>query len=143
MKKEILQTVSSFLHRAFTGTLVVCAFMLTSLPLAADAQTLTTYTNAPEIKYLGTVEGKLVFQIDLKSVAQGNQYVSIKDEEGNTLYSERVRDDKFSRKFAFDQEEFEGRKVSFVIQGGKERAAQTFEVARSMRLVEDLVITRL
>ena len=143
MKKEILQTVNGFLRSAFAGIMVVCALMLTGLPLAADAQTLATYSNHPEIKYLGTIQGKMVFQIDLQNIAANNQFVSIKDEEGNILYTERVRDNKFSRKFAFDQEEFEGRKVSCIIQGGKERTAQTFEVARNMRLVEDLVITRL
>lgn len=117
--------------------------MLTGLPLAADAQTLATYSNHPEIKYLGTIQGKMVFQIDLQNIAANNQFVSIKDEEGNILYTERVRDNKFSRKFAFDQEEFGGQKLSFIIHDANNKTSQAFQVARSMRMVEDVVITKL
>lgn len=142
MNKQIVQTVSNFLSRAFAGALVACALVVTSFSSVANAQQFSTTTDHPEIKYLGTVEDKLVFQIDLKSVS-AKQSVSIRDEQGNTLYTERIDGTTFSRKFAFEKEEFEGKKVSFVIHGGKASSAQTFQVARNWRTIEDLVITKL
>lgn len=143
MKKEILQTVNGFWHRAFAGTMVVCALIATSFPLAATAQPFTTNGNNPEIKYLGTVEDKLVFQIELKSTSEAPLFVSIKDDEGLVLFTERIRDNQFSRKFAFDKNEFAGQKLSFVVHDANDNITQSFQVARSMRLVEDVVITRL
>ncbi|HEY1114872.1 MAG TPA: hypothetical protein VGE66_14985 [Chitinophagaceae bacterium] len=143
MKKEILQTVNGFLRSALAGTMVVCALMLTGLPLSASAQTFTTTSVNPEIKYLGIIEGKLVFQIDLKTTSGDNQFVSIRDNEGVVLFTERIGDNQFSRKFAFDQEEFGGQKLSFIIHDANNKTSQAFQVARSMRVVEDVVITKL
>jgi hypothetical protein len=142
MKSEMLRTVKNYLRRAFTGAMVVCVLVVTCFPMAAEAQKFAFEPKNPEIRYLGTVQDKLVFQIDLPSVSENHQYISIKDEDGMTLFTERIRDNKFSRKFAFEKEEFEGKKLSFVIYGGKETTAQTFQVTRNMRMVEDLVITR-
>lgn len=142
MKSEILRTVKNSLRRTFTGAMVVCVLMVTCFPIAAEAQKFAVEPKNPEIRYLGTVQDKLVFQIDLPGVSENHQYISIKDEDGMTLFTERIRDNKFSRKFAFEKEEFEGKKLSFVIYGGKETTAQTFQVTRNMRMVEDVVITR-
>lgn len=143
MNKQNFLTVSSFLHRAFAGTMVVCALVVTSLSNSASAQQLTTTKNTPQIKYLGTVQDKLVFQVDLQSVSSNSLFVSIKDDEGFTLFTEKIRDNNFTRKFAFDREEFEGKKLSFVIHDAGTTTAQTFQVARNLRFVEDVVITKL
>lgn len=142
MNKQILQTVNGFLRRAIGSTLVVCALVVPSLSYTANAQQMTTTKNNPEIKYLGTIQDKLVFQVDLPNASSNSLFVSIKDEEGFVLFSQKIRDNKFSRKFAFDREEFEGKKLSFVIHDASETTAQTFQVARNLRFVEDVVITR-
>lgn len=134
--------MKSYLRSTLTEAMIVCVLLVTALPLAANTQPFSGGNNHPEIKYLGTLQDKMVFQVDLKNVS-ANQYVSIRDEEGNTLYTERIGNTKFSRKFAFEKEEFEGKKVSFVIHGGKASTDLTFQVSRNTRLVEDLVITKL
>lgn len=143
MKKEILQTVNGFFRSVFAGTMVVCALLVISFPSEATAQKFSTDSNNPEIKYLGNVQDKLVFQIELKNTSSESLFVSIKDDDGVVLFTERVRDNQFSRKFAFDKEEFSGRKLSFVIHDANENTTHSFQVARSMRVVEDVVITRL
>lgn len=143
MKKEILQTVNVFLRSVLAGTMAVCALLVINFPSTAHAQQFSATGNNPEIKYLGTVQDKLVFQIDLKSNSAESLFVSIKDDDGVVLFTERVRDNQFSRKFAFDKEEFSGQKLSFVIHDANDNTSQAFQVARSMRVVEDVVITKL
>lgn len=143
MKKEILLTVNSLMRKAFARTMVVCALVVITFPLAADAQKFTIEKNSPEIKYLGTVQDRLLFQIDMENVPNSPLYVTIKDEEGNVLFAEKVRDANFSRKFAFDKGEFEGKRVSFIVQGVNGKSTQTVQVATRTRMVEDVVITRL
>jgi hypothetical protein len=143
MNKVILLTVNGFLHRAIAGTMVVCALVVTSFSHTVSAQQLTTVKNTPEIKYIGTVQNKLVFQVDLQGTPDNAMFVSIKDDEGYVLFTEKIKNNKFSRKFAFDKEEFEGKKLSFVIYDTSATTAQTFEVSRNLRFVEDVVITRL
>lgn len=142
MKYAILNTLKSYLHRTFTVAVVASLLLVSSLPLAAGAQQFSSDRKNPDIKYLGTLDNKLVFQVDLPGSSENNQFVTIKDEDGNTLFSEKIRDNQFSRKFAFEREEVEGKKISFVIYNGKEISAQVFQVSRSLRMVEDVAITQ-
>lgn len=143
MKYAILNTLKSYLHRTFTAAVVASVLLVSSLPLAAGAQQLSSDKNNPEVKYLGTIDNKLVFQIDLQNASENNYlFVSIKDENGSTLFNEKIRANQFSRKVAFEKEEFEGKKISFVIYNGRESSTQVFQVSRSLRMVEDVAITQ-
>jgi hypothetical protein len=143
MKKEILLTISRATRRALVSTMMVCALVVNCLPISAGAQKLSLEKSTPEIKYLGTIQDKLLFQIEFESEGDSPMYFSIKDDNENILFTEKIKSKSFSRKFAFEKETFEGKKVTFIIHGTKESVTQTFQVARKMRMVEDIVITRL
>lgn len=143
MKSENLKTARNYMRRTLNYTMLFCALVASSFPLATNAQEFSFDKVNPDIRYLGAIQDKLIFQIDLQSKSTDLMYVSIKDEDGTVLFTEKIRDNQFSRKFAFDKNEFEGKKLSFIIHEANESKAQTFQVARQMRMVEDVVITRL
>ena len=141
MKQQLVQSANHFTRKAFTATLILSAFLVSFLPLTGHTQgQFLVKNNSPVIKYLGVLEDKLVFQIDVNSATDDKLMVSIKDEDGNLLFSERVNDQKFSRKVAIEKEMFENGKVTFMIQGAKQSSEQTFQVSRNTRLVEDVVV---
>ena len=143
MKKEILPTVHTFIRKGLAVTLMISALLMTLIPYTGGAQgNHSSKKQDPIIKYLGLVADKLVFQVDLDNSLQKQVMVSIRDDDGTILFSEKVKDQKFSRKFAFEKEEFKDRKIIFEVYGAKENSAQTFQVSQQLRLVEDLVITR-
>jgi hypothetical protein len=143
MKQQLLQTVSKFTGKAILATFMLSTFLVTFLPSTGNAQAqYVALNNNPVIKYLGVLEDKLVFQINVDNVKEEKLLVTIKDEDGNILFTERVKDQKFSRKIAIEKEVFEGRKVTFLIQGAKDNPEQTFQVSRKARMVEDVVVTR-
>ena len=143
MKQQLVQKASNITRNAIKATFILSALLVTFLPLTGTAQgPFPAKNNTPVIKYLGILEDKLVFQIDINSVPEDRVLVSIKDEDGNLLFSERVKEQKFSRKVAIEKEVFEGRKVTFAFQGTKDSSEQTFQVSRNTRLVEDVVVAR-
>jgi hypothetical protein len=143
MKQQLVQSASKITRKAFTATLILSAFLGSFLPFTGFSQgQYLAKNNNPVIRYLGVLEDKLIFQIDLNGAPNDKLLVSIKDDDGNLLFSERVKDQKFSRKVAIEKEMFEGRKVMFIIQGAKESSEQTFQVSRNTRLVEDVVVAR-
>ena len=143
MKQEILQTANRIFRKGLAASMIASAMLLSLLPFAGSSQGVyKALKNAPIIKYIGTVEDKLVFQVDLDNVTDKQLFVSIKDDEGIILFTEKVKDLKFSKKFAFEKEEFRDRKITFEVHSTKANTAQTFEVSHNLRMVEDVVITR-
>ena len=143
MKQQLVQSASKITRKAFATTLILSAFLVSFMPFTGHTQgQYLSKNNIPVIKYLGLLEDKLVFQIDVTGAPDDKLLVSIKDEDGNLLFTERVKDQKFSRKVAIEKEVLKGRKVTLVIQGAKEKSEQTFQISRNTRLVEDVVVAR-
>lgn len=143
MKQEILQTANTIIRKGFAATMIASAMLLSLLPYTGNSQgTYKLFKNTPIIQYIGTVEDKLVFQVELANVTDKQLFVSIKDDEGIILFTEKVKDMKFSKKFAFEKEEFRDRKITFEVHSSKANTAQTFQVSHNLRLVEDVVVTR-
>jgi hypothetical protein len=62
---------------------------------------------------------------------------------GNTYYSEKVRDRRYSKKFQLDRDDLDRVRLVFTLSGGKEKQSQAFEINTQTRTVQDVVITRL
>src|SRR5436189_4816140 len=58
-----------------------------------------------EIKYLGFLNKNPVFEIVFNNVQADNYFVTIRDEAGTTLYSEKISGKNISRRYRLDTEE--------------------------------------
>ena len=144
MKKEMTPTAHTFIRRTIFASIITCVMAVSFVSNTATAQKQNFYVSKtnPLIKYLGTIQDKLLFQIDLKMDSDDKMFVSIRDEDGNTLFKEKVADKSFTKKFAFEKEELEGKTLTFIIHTTKGDEYQSFQVSRNTRLVEDVVITK-
>jgi hypothetical protein len=95
------------------------------------------------INYIGMLDEKPLFQIEFDNKEGVAYRVSITDESGETLYSEKFSDKKFSRKFKLESPELSQSKLTFTITSEKEKHTQTFVINSNFRTVPDYVITRL
>jgi hypothetical protein len=95
------------------------------------------------IEYIGTLDEKPMFEINFDN-KEGIVYrVSITDESGETLYTEKFSDKKFSRKFKLESPELSQSRLTFTIKSEKEKHTQVFVIDSNFRTVPDYVITRL
>ncbi len=143
MKKQSLAGFGlSF--RNTTIRFVLAATLITAmLPSMAQAPVLNAITGTIAVQYLGSVDNQPVFQIEFENTSGVPVQVYIKDDEGNTIYFEKFRDKKFSKKFRFDQPLEQSMKLTFTLATEKEKQTQVFEVNTSIRMIQDVVVTKL
>src|SRR5687768_12866715 len=58
-----------------------------------------------EVKFIGNLQSQPVFQLNLLNEVADEFYISISDEQGNVLYSERVKGTNITKKFAINTDE--------------------------------------
>lgn len=93
------------------------------------------------VKYLGVQDDLLVFHVQYENPNAAKFNVTIKDFDGTTLYNDNFSDRKFDKKFKLPKSE--GNKINFIIAERKGTNQQAFEVNTNVRVVEDVVVTRI
>ncbi|MGZ3839052.1 MAG: hypothetical protein ACXVMS_03535 [Flavisolibacter sp.] len=140
MKKQIAQNLT----RVFTNKalpLFLLMFSLNLLPMLAISQ--GNNEKPAVVKYMGTVNDQVVFQLTYDNKEGEPFYLTVKDAEGNILYTAKYNEKNFSKQFRFDKDEFSNASVSFTLAPQNEKESQTFKVATSSRVVENIVVTKL
>ena len=141
MKKQIMTNLSSVIRKAALGIGFASLVAFSFIPARANAQ--DPSPSGVVIRYIGSINNQPVFQIEFENQNAEAYNVSIKDEVGNTLYNEKFKDKKFSKKFQFERSTTDDMKLTFTLSGQKQRLTQVFEVNTSVRTVEDVVVTKL
>jgi len=143
MKKQFLRNLSLSVRKTTLRFGLAALLAVTVLPAIVQAQIVKTIAETIAIQYIGTVDNQPVFQIEFENKEQKPIQVSIKDEDGNTLYFEKIKDKKFSRKFKFERPDAEDMKLTFTLATEKEKHVQVFEVNTQVKVVQDVVVTKL
>lgn len=95
-----------------------------------------------ELKYLGNIENKPVFQLTLSAADENEFTIVVRDEYNTVLYRDNLSGNA-TKKFLLNTEELAGVGVQFEITGKKSFKTVTYEVNKSSRLVEDVVVNKL
>ena len=98
-----------------------------------------------ELKFLGNnVKNQPVFQLNFFGNAEENDFtITIRDDYGNSLFSENIKGEVFSKKFLLNTEEIGDAAVRFEITGRKSQKTVLFEVNHQSHLQEEMVIRKL
>jgi hypothetical protein len=139
MKKQIVKNIS----QAMKNKVAPVLFLFLSVNFAPLSAISREVPNTAVVKYIGTVQDQVVFQLNYENPQGGNFYVTVKDEEGITLYSGKFNDKNFTKQFRFYKSELNISKLSFTVLSQEEKQSQTFQVATISRVVEDVVVTKL
>ena len=98
-----------------------------------------------ELKFLGNnVNNQPVFQLNFFGNAEENDFtITIRDDYGNSLFSENIKGEVFSKKFLLNTEEIGDAAVRFEITGRKSQKTIVFEVNHQSHLQEEMVVRKL
>ena len=143
MKKQFLRNLSLSVRKTTLRFGLAALLAIAILPTSVQAQIVKVVAETIAIQYIGSIDNQPVFQIEFENKGQKPVQVSIKDEDGNTLYFEKFRDKKFSKKFKFERPDSETMKLTFTLSNEKEKHIQVFEVNTAIRMVQDVVVTKL
>ena len=96
-----------------------------------------------DITYVGTVNEKPVFQINFENTTGEEVFLSLTDENGNYIYSEVVKDGRYSRKIQLDNAELNEMKLKLTLRTKRNFQTQLFDINTNVRTVRDVQVIKL
>lgn len=95
-----------------------------------------------ELKYAGMFRNNPVFELNVNGSQGEDTYtISITDTDGNVLYSERIKAEKFSKQFLLNIEELGEEKLLFKVQSRKNNKTAVYEIGRHTRYVSETTVS--
>jgi hypothetical protein len=132
MKKRVMSAIS----KLTLGVLLFTSVAVTE----TQAATINPGDKITEVKYIGTSDDALLFNVSVDNPTGSKFSVIVLDEEGNQIFHEIYTDKKFDKKFKLPKSE--KNKLTFVIRNFKTAdVKQTFEI--NTKYVEDVTVTKL
>lgn len=95
-----------------------------------------------EFKYVGLVKDQPLFQLDLSSLNETDFYISIKDQRGELLYSEKVKTKNLTRNFRLDTENLDDAVLKVEVKSGNNKP-EVFTINRNTRYFEETSVSKL
>jgi hypothetical protein len=130
MKKQILRSLKTFVKGSFLALLLTFNVCAIAQPYGDPI------VKAASIKHISTTNDKVIFQLSLENEAGERFSVSIRDNDGNTLFQDFYSDKKFDKKFVFEKSA-DMSKLTFIVRSLKDNTSQVFEVNTVPRVVEN------
>jgi len=129
MKTKNYVTIALFMAFSFIAT-------------AVSANDGAKDTPGTELKYLGIINDQPIFQLNLNSDKEEYFVISVKDQFGETLYSEKVKTKTFTRNFRLDTETLEDAILRVEVKSGNNKP-EVFTINRNTRFYEETSINKL
>jgi len=121
-----------------TIALVVALSFTATVSWAFDG---TKDTPVVSLKYVGLIQNQPTFQLDLNSVEETDFYVSIKDQYGQVIYSEKIKAKNFTRNYRLNTSVDDAILKVEVREGNKK--PEVFTINRNTRYYEETSISKL
>ena len=121
-----------------TIALVVALSFTATVSWAFDG---TKDTPVVSLKYVGLVQNQPTFQLDLNSVEETDFYVSIKDQDGQVIYNEKIKAKNFTRNYRLNTSVDDAILKVEVREGNKK--PEVFTINRNTRYYEETNISKL
>jgi hypothetical protein len=128
--------------KKFLG-LSLAGFLLVGSASAKSPNDSITKEKEPAVYYIGTLDGQPVFRVHFDNQENAVYSLSILDEDGSLLYSEKIKGKAFSKSFKFERTDRQNTKLRFVLAGNKGNKTQVFQVDNNIQVINDVVVTRL
>jgi hypothetical protein len=143
MKNQVLSNVRTLSKSIIAPAALVFMLIASAVPSTAQSVKESAETVIPvKVTYLGRVDLHPVFQIDIDNLKGEDFYVTLKEEDGTLLYSDKFSDQKYSRKFRFETFDPIAKKVTLTLRSKKDKKTQALQFGNVVTTVEDVVVTR-
>lgn len=124
---------------------LVPGFCLILVVATAQAQTIVSGAGQSEsviVKYLGTQDDMIVFNVSYANPEGSKFQLIIKDQDGTQLYQNIFNEKTFYKQFRLPKADKD--RIIFVIRNGKEaEVVKTFEVNVNSRFVQEVAVRKL
>jgi hypothetical protein len=100
-------------------------------------------TPAAQLKYIGSVEHQPLFQLDLNGAKEEYYSISIKDQQGEILYNEKVKAKTLTRTFRLDTDDLGDAVLRVEVRSYNSSKPEVFTINRKTRFIEENSVSKL
>ena len=130
------------MKKHLTTALFGSLFILSTFAVKAQTSDPTVKSEAALIKYLGTQDEMVIFNISYGNPAGTPFTLAVRDQDGSELYKHVFHEKNFYKQFRLPKTEKS--KLSFIIRDRKEmEIVKTFEINVNSRFVQDIAVKKL
>lgn len=139
MKKQVISnsTKASFVRFGIAVLLFMNMTQASANPLPKSDDPFLS------VKYVGLVEDRSQFQLDFVNDNEEAYLLQIMEQDGTIIYKEKIDRRTFTKRFEWNNMDINSSKLVFTVTGIKSKKAQTFEVNKVVRTVQDVVVSKL
>lgn len=122
----------------------VLALAIAAITIPATALTTPTVDPVEEtaaVKYIGSEAQTMLFNVKYNNVNASKFIVTIKDQDGITLFQSAFTDVVFDKKFSLPKGS-DASKILFTISDKKNNYSESFEISTETRVVEDVLVKK-
>jgi hypothetical protein len=124
----------------FVLALITLTLGFSTVTLANDED---RNNNITELKFIGNIENKPVFQLNLKNDGNDEIAVIFRDEAGNVLYSAKFKGANITKKFMLKTDDFGGDvQVSVVVKSKLNNSTEVYSINRNHSYVDETVVNK-
>ena len=135
------------MNRIFRNNRLVVVAFFTVFSMAATHPAMasdSTRTVPVELKYIGNLNNQPLVQLTFAGNAEENEFtIIIRDEDGNSLYRETIKGEKFYKKFLLNNDEIGESALRFEVISRRSNKSVVFEVNRESRYVNEMAISKM
>jgi hypothetical protein len=96
-----------------------------------------------EVKYIGTQNEQPVLEVTLDNATGEEFRVTLRNDEGDILYSGAFNQKKFVKRFQFDNGSSNPIRILMTVSTKKLSQTETFEISKSRQVIESVVVEKL
>lgn len=130
------------MKKIFRNSKLIAVAFLTIFSVGANAN--GPLENNPvipaELKYAGMLRENPVFELNVDGAQQDDYTISIADINGNRLYTEKIRADKFTKRFLLNTDELGDEKLYFSVYSRKNNQTAVYEISSNTRFINETTV---
>lgn len=131
----------SFFSIARKSLLAIAIAAITIPATALTTSTVDPVEETAAVKYIGSEAQTMLFNVKYNNVNASKFIVTIKDQDGITLFQSSFTDAVFDKKFSLPKGT-DASKLIFTISDKKNNYSESFEVSTETRVVEDVLVKK-
>jgi hypothetical protein len=129
------------MKKVLNKSILAMAFMASSLASSATGKiedSLKIKSDTPvEFKYVGKMDDQPLFQLNLNNADVNEYIITLRDENGTTIYDEKITGKDVSRKYMLNLNEIDASEIRIQVKNKTDNSVSNFTVKRNFSLIDE------
>ncbi len=138
-----MKTVNSQIKRVITLGVLALVLVLNAVIAKANNEKKSDDRKSIELRYVGSVNQMPVLEVAYDNEAGEDLNITLRDTDGNVLYTGNSSDKKIVKRFQFDNGSNEDIKIKLTVSSRKKSQTEAFQINRSSQVIEAVTIAKL